>query len=134
MSDRYQIQGSATTSPISGASAPVGAQVAVEIDEALVLSVDLQRRYDLIDDAAVTVQLPGPTSSNPSAPQANVLIIQVTGPRVKATITTADGAAQVIPVDPLLVLHTETGSPITALTLTRTPGNETFCDVFLGQI
>ena len=134
MSDIYRLTADAQVSTLFGPSGSGQAALDVPIDEALCLAVRSSQVVELISDAPVVVQLPGPTSGAPAAPQANALIAKVVGPRVKATITTADGATQVVPVDPLLVLHTTTVSPITALSLTRTPGNDTFVHLFLGQI
>jgi hypothetical protein len=134
VADAYTFIADATVAPISGGFSSGIAALDVPLNEALTLSVKSSQVVELISDAAATVQLPGPTSTNPSAPLANVVVIKVVGPRVKAAITTADGASQIVPVDPLFVLHTTTVSPITALTLTRTPGNDTFVHLFLGQI
>lgn len=135
MADTYHLTAEAETGPVAGGSLSSGsANVGIPVDVSLVLTASVARSYELISDAPVTVDLPGPTSDNPDAPQANVLHVQVSGPRVKATITTADGTAQVVPVDSLLILHTTTIAPITALTLTRTPGNDTFVSVFAGAI
>ncbi len=135
MATTYTLNADALTAPQSGSTFSSGQPVVdVPLNEVVTLSLSSTQTIELIGDSPVTVLLPGPSSANPGGPQANCLLIKIVGPRVKATITTADGAAQVIPVDPLLILNSEGASPITALTLTRTPGVDTFAYVFLGQI
>ena len=135
MATIYTLNADALTAPQAGAVFSSGQPVVdVPLNEVVTLSLSSTQTIELIGDAPVSVLLPGPSSANPLGPQANCLLIKIVGPRVKATITTADGSAQVIPVDPLLILNSESVSPITALTLTRTPGVDTFAYVFLGQI
>jgi hypothetical protein len=105
----------------------------VNVDQSFTIVASSARSYQLLDDDPVTIDLPGPTSDNPDDPQAGILIVQVQGPPVKALVTTDYGTAQAIPIDPLLILHSTTDHPITALTLTRTAGNDTFVNVFAGQ-
>lgn len=132
MADAYHLIADATVAPLSSPSSGE-ADIGVAIDEQITLSLDYKLTVELTTDAEVVVPLPGPSAANVD-PLANVVVIKVEGPRVKAKLTTADGAAQVLPVDPLLILHSLTVSPVTALSLTRSPGNDTLVHIFLGQI
>ena len=134
MSYAYQFQGGASLQSIPGAALTSGIPtIEQQINTAYTLTLKTSADFELTSDSPVTVPLPGPSAES-GTPQANILQITVQGPRVKATITTADGASQVVPVDPTLYMETTTVSPITALTLTRTPGVDTLASVFLGQI
>ncbi len=125
MSDAFLLSGSYTANPLSPpASADFG--VISQLSEALVLSDKLALSLELTSDAAMAVPFASVTN-------ANIVVVKVvSGQKIKATITTADGAAQVVPVDSLLILESG-ASPVTALTLTRTPAVLTSVRVFLGQ-
>lgn len=53
---------------------------------------------------------------------AHVVWLKATGGKVRARLTSADGAQQAIPVDPVLILVSRT-VPITAIDLTRVSGS-----------
>ncbi len=86
--------------------------------------------YDTITlntDAALVV----PMAANMTG--SNVVILKVTGAKVRARLTSSDGSQQSIPVDSFFALTTRSVL-ITAIDLTRTPGVITTVDVFLGQL
>ena len=136
MATIYTLNADALTAPQVGSTFSSGQSVIdVPLNEVVTLSLQSTQVIELITDDTVDVLLPGPSSANPGAPLANCILIKIIGPRVVATITTADAEGpQVIPIDPLLILNSESVSPITDLTLTRTPGVDTFAYIFLGQI
>ncbi len=103
----------------SGSSA-----ITTRLTEAVVL--DLYSRKDMIlaADAAADVEFDSLT-------QAEVVIVRCSS-KVTVTVTSADGATQVFPADPLAVIISKT-VPFTAVSLTRVAGTETTCQVFIGQ-
>ena len=128
MTTAYQFQGGPSIQAIPGAYASSGVPVtSIPINTAYTLALQNAVSYDLSSDSPVSIPVPGVSG-------ANIVLITVTGSRVKATLTSADGSAQVIPVDPTFYLESTTVSPITALTLTRTPGVDTLVSIFLGSI
>lgn len=86
-------------------------------------------RYSLSDDAAVDVEFPAGITA------ANVLMISAVGGVVTARVTwsTSSTSTQAVPVDPMLHLISRT-EDITAITLQRSPGIETFVEVYIGQV
>jgi hypothetical protein len=82
--------------------------------------------YELDSDSPQAVAFGGVTG-------ATVLIVKAVGGSVKVTITSSAGSSQVIPVDSFLLIMTDSTTPITAVSLTRSPGVVTTCSVFLGQ-
>lgn len=120
----FKVQGSFVAEPSDGL--PSGSlYCATALDETVGLSRMLSATYDLTADSPVTVSMGGLTS-------AAVVAVKVTGSKVDATLTSADGTAQTIPVDSLALLISET-APFTALALTRTTGIAARVEVFLGQ-
>lgn len=95
--------------------------------EQLALSYKKVEDVQLDADGAQAVTLPGG-----SVKQAHVLMAKAVGGKVIATITNADGAAQTISFDSVLILI-NLSSPITAISFTRTPGTATTVSTFLGQ-
>lgn len=96
------------------------------ISEALSLT---KKDYDTISLAADAA---APVSFGSGVTEAQVIIIQTTGGKVKVRLTSTDGATQAVPVDGTFILISRT-VPITAIDLTRTTGVLTTVDVFLGQ-
>lgn len=125
MSDQFTLGGSWTTSPLVGTPSGIAA-LAASIDEELVLTEKFYNSIPLNTDAPVTVNFGGVTN-------AHVLILKATGGKIRARLTSTDGAAQAVPVDDMHVSISRS-TPITALDLTRLPGVVTTVDVFLGQI
>lgn len=125
MADLFTLSGFYGSRPLSGA--PSGFP---SIDTPLLEQVQLARGpfqvVTLSSDSVVPVDLCGLTD-------VNVLVLKVTGSKVRVRITSADGSLQSIPVDSFLVIITET-VPITAIDLTRLAGGvETDVRIFLGE-
>ncbi len=125
MADKFLLSGSYSSVPYS----PVpSADFSVEsvLEEAVSLSDKLAATVDLNADGAQAVPMGSITG-------ASVAVVKViAGQKVKARVTTADGALQIVPVDPLLILES-LSAPVTALSLERTPAVTTSVRVFLGQ-
>lgn len=86
--------------------------------------------------ADITLDADGPISvpiggTNPIR-NAHVIIARTLGGKVKMRVTSADGATQAWPVDPLAI-HYSLSVPITAIDLTRVPGILTTVKLFLGD-
>ena len=125
MADRFTLTADGQTVPSSSQTSGI-AVLDVPVNESFTLTWKRTDIVELTVDTPVTVPLPGPT------PQAAVLMLKAVGGKVKATITNADGAAQVISFDSVLILINQSAM-ITALTLTRLPAVDTFVHVFMGQ-
>lgn len=63
---------------------------------------------------------------------ANLVYMRAVGGKVVASVTSADGVEQTIPIDPLLCLISSS-SPITAISLTREAGQDTSVSYILGE-
>ena len=119
----FLLSGSLVSSP-SGAESGDPGPIA-PLDEALTLKRQLVDVYDLAADAPQAVAFGGLS-------QAHVVSIKAVGGKLRARITSADGAQQSIPVDGYLFLRSDT-VPITAIDLTRVAGTATTAKVFLGE-
>ena len=130
MADTFALNGSWTTEPRSTGQQSCDPALSSEIDESVALETKEIGTYKLTVGTAVPVAL----GAIAALVGASVLIIRTVGGKVKATITTTDGATQAVPVDPLLILIS-TSVPVTALTLTRDPAvtATVTVKVFLGQ-
>ncbi len=124
MADTLSISGSITINPAVGF--PSG-QTGLEtpLCEFLSLVQSFQSNYSLASDPAVTVNFGGLAS-------AAFWFVKVTGGKVDVTITSADGSAQVIPVDSVQ-LGISRSTPVLAMTLQRTAGVTSQVNVILGQ-
>lgn len=95
----------------------------------LIETLGLKRKHlddiELSADAPVDVSFGGLTN-------AHVVILKALGGKVRARLTSADGAAQSVPVDPLCILLAGK-VPITAIDLTREAGVSTTISIFLGE-
>jgi hypothetical protein len=96
----------------------------VTLSESMSISAKLTAAFTLSADPAFPVDLT-------TVPSVNALYIEADS-KVKLTITTADGALQVVPVDPMMVWFSAT-VPITALSITRLAGTTTNVKLILGQ-
>ena len=94
------------------------------INATVILDEKQPAQYTLNADGPQVVAFGGVTN-------AHVLDISTDRP-ITVTVTSAAGAAQVIPVDGELHLVSRT-VPITAVSLTRTPATLTNVNVFLGE-
>lgn len=127
MTDVFKLQGDFSTEPSGGScSTSVNPTIESRIDERLSVSGKVVADYTLASDSAQAIAFNGLAS-------VAVLILKVPDGKVILTATSADGTAQVIPVDGFLCLISRR-VPFTALTLTREAGVETHARVFLGQL
>lgn len=96
----------------------------VNLQESLSIAAKQMLTFSLSSDLAFPIDLT-------TTPNVNMLYIDVSS-KVKLTITTADGATQVVPVDPVMFWISST-VPITALSITRLAGTDTNVKVILGD-
>lgn len=125
MSDLFVLAGSYSTTPQVGSPSGI-ASIPAPIDEEQILTA---KHYDTIPlsvDTPVAIQFGGVTN-------AHVVIVKVTGGKVRVRLTSTDGAAQAVPVDSFFAAISQS-VPVTAIDLTRSPGVASVVDVFLGQI
>lgn len=124
---QFTLQGDVTSRPSDCADS--GAfTVQARLDERLSLGVATQRTYVLDADAPFVVDL------TEFAAGVHVLVVKVEPSlHTVLAVTSADGAAQVVPVETLHVTISRT-VPITAITLTRTAGQDTTVRLFLGAL
>jgi hypothetical protein len=126
MPDTLTMTGTLQTAPTDPSASGLTAVVSA-IAEALVLQTKgIPGEYDLQSDSPQSV-------SFGALPQVNVLQVKVYGGGpVTVSVTSSAGTTQAWPVDSFLFLITQRVN-ITAITLTRSPGVETWVDVFIGQ-
>ena len=125
MADLFVLSGSYSTTPQVGSPSGV-ASIPAPIDEEAMLIGKYYNTITLTGDAPVIVQMGGVT-------KAHVIIVKVTGQKVRLRLTSTDGAQQAVPVDTWYTSISRT-TPITAIDLTRTVGAQTIVDIFLGQM
>lgn len=124
MADSFKLLGSYEVAP-QGSQLSFAPAIIAQISESRTLSAKTISDITLDADAIEAVDFGG-------VEEAHVLELKATGGKVLATITTADGASQVVPVDSSLILICDE-SPVTALSLTRKAGTPTTVRVFLGE-
>jgi hypothetical protein len=124
MADNFTLTGTWATTPINGTNS-FDPDLTAPIQESLVLVHKEFQSLDLTVDTPVVVPFGGVAS-------ANILILKAQGGPVVATVTSAAGTAQTIPFDTYLILMSM-GTPITALSLTRTAATFTSIQAMLGQ-
>lgn len=125
MADLFVLSGSYSTTPQVGSPSGV-ASIPAPIDEEAMLIGKYYNTVTLTGDAPVIVQMGGVT-------KAHVVIVKVTGQKIRLRLTSTDGAQQAVPVDTWYTSISRT-TPITAIDLTRTVGAQTIVDIFLGQM
>lgn len=124
MSDQLKIAGVITVTPQTGSLLSSGAEsTQAPLNVQMSLAQKEGTIYDLVSDAAKTVDLGGCTS-------VHAVTIFTNRPIVVA-LTSSLGVA-LVPVDDSMILISKT-VPFTAITLTRTPATETLVRVFIGQ-
>lgn len=125
MADKFQIVGSWGTTPQTGSLLGSGApSILAPINESVVVA---QKNFDdyLLDvDTPVPVQFGGVANAH--------VVILFADRKVRARLTSADGAVQSIPFNRTLMIISE-DVPFTAIDLTRVPAQETRVKVFVGQ-
>jgi hypothetical protein len=125
MSHTFKLHGDYSVVPASGnpSAAPT---VSAPIDETLTLKRSPSvSEYELASDAVQAVAF-GPATN------AHVIVIKTVGGKVKARLTSADGAVQSVAVDSFALIISES-VPYTALDLTRVSGVTTTVKVLLGE-
>lgn len=111
-------------SPAAACSSGVDLGTTVQLSESMSINAKLATAFTLSADAPFPIDLT-------ATPNVNALYIEADS-KVKLTVTTADGAAQLIPVDPIMIWFSGT-VPITALSLTRLASTTTNVKLILGQ-
>jgi hypothetical protein len=125
VADNFSLTGSYQSVPAVGS--PSGISIcSVPLDEEMVLVRKDTDQIYLVVDTPVVVPFGGGVTS------AHVVVLKAVGGKVRARVTSADGSQQSIPVDSFAFLMSRS-VPITAIDLTRVPGQPTTVDVFLGQ-
>jgi len=124
VSDAFTLQGSYAVTPLTP-PASGDFDVIASIDERVVLRHKHADSIDLSADPAQPVNFGGVVG-------AHVVVLKSLGGKVDAIVTTADGAAQIIPFETFLVLINQT-VPVTALSLQRVVATLTTVKVFLGE-
>lgn len=113
---------SITPSPACGCDPALA--TLIQLSESMSIAAKLATAFVVPSDAAFPVDLT-------TVPEVHALFINATA-KVKLTITTADGAAQVIPVDPMMIWFSSS-VPITALSITRVASTDTTVSLVLGN-
>jgi hypothetical protein len=124
MADAFKFNGSYETDPL-GSATSFAATVIANINEARTLVHKQLSDIDLTVDAPVAIAFGGVTN-------AHAVLLKATGGKVKARLTSADGATQSIPFDSYLIVFSE-AVPFTAIDLTRVAGVTTSVRAFLGE-
>lgn len=124
MATQFALSGSYTAEPLDGVPS-LDPSIGTPIEESMQLAYKTVVEAHLTTDAPATVAFGGVTN-------ANVVILKVVSGKVKARLTSADGATQAVPVDTVFIL-TSRSVPVTAIDLTRVPATDTVVRVFLGE-
>lgn len=125
MADVFAISGSYSATPASG-SPSADPVITASVDEKLMLGTELFSQITLTTDALTALPFGGLTS-------AAALVVKCVGGPITVTLTSSQGAAQVVPVDSFFALISAT-NPFTAISVARAPGGApTVVKYFLGQ-
>jgi hypothetical protein len=124
MADSFKLLGSYETAPL-GNPLSFAPFVVAQISEGRSLKAKQLSDLSLEADAPLAVPFGGVVN-------AHVVLIKAVGGKVRARITSADGALAPVPFDTYLILMSES-VPITAIDLTRVAGTVTSVRVFLGE-
>lgn len=127
MSNTFKLHGDISAGPSCSGGSPSGwPNVVMALDESLALDgAPMVVEYELTSDAVQAVSFGG-------LADASVVVIKSIGGKVRARLTSADGATQAIAVDTFALLISES-VPYTALDLMRVAGTETQVKVLLGK-
>lgn len=124
MADSFKLLGSYETSPL-GSPLSFAASIVAQINEQRTLKYKHVQDLDLTGDAPASVSFGGVAN-------AHVVVMKAVGGKVRARLTSAEGAQQAVPFDTYFILMSES-APITAIDLTRVAGTATSVRVFLGE-
>lgn len=121
------LTGSLTTgSSYGGCTGSSEPSIAIILDETLLIDgVPMLGEYALTSDSAQVVSLGNLTG-------VHAIFLKATGGKVRARLTSADGATQAVPVDPVFFVISE-AVPFTALDLTRETGVLVTVQVLLAK-
>lgn len=125
IAEQLQINGSITTSPRPSVPVSAASYLAQPISETAKLKAKAADVLNLATDAETPLPFGGVVN-------ANFVYICAVGGKVKAKITSADGAEQTVPIDPLH-MTISSSTPITAISLTREAGQDTSVNYILGE-
>lgn len=104
------------TSVGSGCGCGDGATIQDDTDVLTIDGAAVTGYVDCLDDNPVTIPLAGLSGG------ANVASLSTSGGKVKASLSSTDGSGQAVPVDPTLLVRSDSVA-ITAITVTRVPGS-----------
>jgi hypothetical protein len=124
IAETLQLNGQFSINPSPACSCDADLGTLITLSESMSVDAKLATAFALSADPAFPIDLT-------TVPEVNALFIEASQ-KVKLTITTADGAAQVIPVDPMMIWFSES-VPITALSITRLAATTTSVRLVLGQ-
>jgi len=123
-----RLNGSVTITPLGGQLLGPSSRVPsteVPFDEPVALSAYMVQSLVLDTDSPMSVPFGGVSS-------VNFLSVKAIDGKVRVRLTSADGSAQAVPVDGLLVVQTDS-VPITSIDVMRVAGTQTSVEVILGQ-
>ncbi len=124
MSDTLLLTGQLAINPPRSCAADSDLSTIVNLSESMTLAAKQTVSFVIPSDAAFPIDLT-------ATPNVNMLFIDASA-KVMLTITTADGAVQTLPVDPMM-LWFSSSVPITALSVTRVAATDTTVHLILGD-
>lgn len=124
MASLFSLTGTYAAYPSAG-SPSADPTITAPIDERVNLDLELASQLTLTADAPVALPFGGLTG-------ASVVVVKSVGGPVVLRLTSAEGALQRVPVDTFVVLMS-TGTPYTAIDVTRSPGSLTTIKFYLGE-
>jgi hypothetical protein len=123
--DVLTLTGLVKIEPDADDTTPFPLSANISLAATLSVAAKLHFAHELTSDGAFSVPLGGLT-------KVNVLVITVSR-KLTVSITSADGATQIIPVDNPGLIHFAGSAGITALSITRQAGADTTVQVLLAQ-
>ncbi len=123
MSDSFRFVGSYSSAPLFGVQSAFPT-ISAPIDESMQLAKRFTDTLLLETEGPIAVSLAGLTD-------VNLIVVKAVGGPIELSITTTLGVA-LIPVESFFMLFSFT-TGITAITVERSPGVETYVEVFMGQ-
>jgi hypothetical protein len=125
MSDSFKLTGNYASQPLMGVMSAFPS-ICAPIDEAIQLSKRYVDTVQLDTDGVTSVNLGG-------MDEANLIVLKCVGGPIELTLVSGLGTA-VIPVNSFFVVFSiEEGEGFTAISLERSPGVETFVEIFIGK-
>lgn len=124
MADTFKLTGGYTLTPTTSPTS-FAQSAEAPIDETVSLKSRTYVEVELTADTPIAVPFGGVTN-------ANVIIMKALGGKVRARVTSADGATQAVPFDTYWILMSDSVA-VTAIDLTRVAGTATTVRVLLGE-